>query len=375
MGLPAPGQTSDAGREPSPPAEGRRVIGGVASTAIVAGSMLGIGIFLAPPVVARHLPGLLPFFGAWLLGATVALSGASAYAELGAMLPRAGGDYVFHRRALGGSVAFATGWVLFGAVFAGSIAAISVPLCEFQLDTLLQGAAAALGRPPGSLSLAEPLFGLAPGAPWLPKGTQLVALVVVVGLTALNAAGAVVSARAQLVATLVPMLLLAAGALYAIVLAEPVLAAAPPPAAPAAGSGGLDSWVTAFLAVYFAYSGWNALVYVSGEVRRPGRTIPRALVAATGLVTGLYLLLCAGFLSVLGFPGLQGVGEAGSANEQMLFAAGTGAFGGAVDPAIYADSSTVTNAAIENAEDTARSGGPPFFMLNYAIIRKAAPKN
>ncbi len=319
MGASSPQQTSDG---PSG-GEGLRVIGGLASTAIVAGSMLGIGIFLAPPVVARHLPGLLPFFGAWLLGATVALSGATAYAELGAMLPRAGGDYVFHREAFGGSVAFATGWVLFGAVFAGSIAAISVPLCEFQLSTLVEAGAAALGWPGAGRALFEPLLGLAAGASWLPTGNQLVALGVVVGLTALNAAGARVSARTQLVATLVPVLLLSAGALYAIVLGAPVGGSPAPPVAGAgegagSGAGGLDGWVTAFLAVYFAYSGWNALVYVSGEVRRPGRTIPRALAGATVLVTALYLLLCVGFLSVLGFSGLQGAGEAGSATARAL---------------------------------------------------------
>jgi APA family basic amino acid/polyamine antiporter len=86
-----------------------------------------------------------------------------------------------------------------------------------------------------------------------------------------------------------------------------------------AHGGGISSLGQAYLKVYFAYSGWNAALYVAGEIKDPSHNIPRALVGGTGLVTGLYVLLCLGFLSVFGFAGLPGVGEAGTAAAVQLF--------------------------------------------------------
>ena len=108
---------SDAG---PPQGDAQRVIGPLGGFAIVAGSMLGIGIFLSPPIVAKHVGAPLPFLLVWMAGGLTALAGAVACAELGALFPRAGGDYVFQREAYGPSVAFASGWALFAAIFSGS---------------------------------------------------------------------------------------------------------------------------------------------------------------------------------------------------------------------------------------------------------------
>jgi basic amino acid/polyamine antiporter, APA family len=85
------------------------------------------------------------------------------------------------------------------------------------------------------------------------------------------------------------------------------------------GDGSLSSLGRAYLKVYFAYSGWNAALYVAGEIKDPGRNLPRALVGGTGLVTGLYVLLCLGFLALFGFSELPSVGEAGTAAAVELF--------------------------------------------------------
>ncbi len=114
-----------------------RVIGPVGGFAIVAGSMLGIGIFLSPPIVAGHVASPAIFLAVWAAGGLTALAGAVACGELGAMLPRAGGDYVFQYEALGPSVAFASGWALFAAIFCGSVAAMSVAICSYQLPALI----------------------------------------------------------------------------------------------------------------------------------------------------------------------------------------------------------------------------------------------
>src|SRR5690606_8543958 len=97
-----------------------RVIGPLAAWAIVAGSMLGVGIFLMPGKIALEVPSVAVFIGVWLVGGLFALSGSVACGELGAMIPRAGGDYIFQRAAFGPSLAFASGSVLFAAIFSGS---------------------------------------------------------------------------------------------------------------------------------------------------------------------------------------------------------------------------------------------------------------
>ncbi len=286
-----PAADSEAARAP-------RVIGPVGGFAIVAGSMLGIGIFLSPPIVAGHVASPAIFLAVWAAGGLTALAGAVACGELGAMLPRAGGDYVFQYEALGPSVAFASGWALFAAIFCGSVAAMSVAICSYQLPALI------------GVDLSGALVNL----PWGPlSGAQGAALVLVPALTFLNTLGARPSARSQSLLTLVPIAALAIFSAVAVVRGgAPESPAAP---APMLTLGGL---VLAYNAVYFAYSGWINVIYVGGEVKQPGRNIPGALVGGTLAVTALYLLLCAGFLRVLGMDGMASAGEAGSATAGVL---------------------------------------------------------
>ena len=104
-------------------------LGRWAAQSIVAGSMLGIGIFIAPPVVAQHIHSSGYFLLMWLLGGLAALCGALCVAELGAMMPRAGGEYPYLRLAYGPGIAFATGWLQLLATFPGSLAR-----CRFQVS-------------------------------------------------------------------------------------------------------------------------------------------------------------------------------------------------------------------------------------------------
>ena len=281
-----------------PPGTQHRSITLAGALSIVVGSMLGIGIFLSPGEMARSLPGPWSFLGVWLVAGLIVLGGAAAYAELGTRFPHAGGDYVFHREAFGPSAAFATGWALFGAIFSGSIAAVAVALFEFQVDALLPTV-------DFHATLAVvPLVGEVHVA-------QVAGVVLVLGLTLLNARGVRPSAVTQQIMTLLPV-----AVLFVLALATLGFFAggqlelhetrhSPPPLS----MGGL---VTAYLAAYFAYSGWNAVIYVAGEVRAPKRNIPRALVGGTLAVTLLYLALCGAFVAVLGLGGLADGGEAGS---------------------------------------------------------------
>lgn len=288
-----------------------RAITGFGAIAIVAGSMLGVGIFLLPRLVAEQVPQTAWFLGLWVFGGVVAVAGATAYGELGTMFPLAGGDYVYLRRAFGPSLGFAAGGLLFFGVFGGSIASMSVAVCQYQLPTLLA---------PWDLDL-EAVWVQLPWEGAAMTGTEVAAVVLVLLLTALNAGGVRPTARVQAVVTLVPVGLLTLFAL--LCLARMPHASAVPAAAEALArpisTGGL---AVAVLNIYFAYAGWNSVAYVGGEVRRPERNIPLGLLAGTGLVTAVYFLLCAAFVAVLGMGGLARTFEAGTAAATAVLGRG-----------------------------------------------------
>lgn len=280
----------------------QRTIGAWGSLAIVAGSMLGIGIFLTPRVVAEHVQSPTLFLALWALGGLIALAGAVAYAELGAAFPRAGGDYVFLREAFGEATAFASGWLLFAGVFVGSIATLAVPIFEFQIPTLL-----------------EALTPLDPRAP-LPgpfSSAQLAGVGLIAALTAINIAGTRVATGLLVALTFIPIAALTLGALTAFATQPHETHVAALRDTPFDGSP-VAALTAATLAIYFAYSGWNAVGYVGGEIQQPGRNIPRGLLGGTLLITALYLLLCAAFLNVFGIGGLTTAHEAGTATAMAL---------------------------------------------------------
>jgi APA family basic amino acid/polyamine antiporter len=268
--------------------------------------MLGVGIFLAPPIVAQHLTTKAPFFLMWLFGGVVALAGAVAFAELGTALPLSGGDFVIQKEALGPAVAYASGWVLFGAVFCGSIAMLAVAVCQYQLPVLL------------GVNLKQALFFV---GTWRFTGIHLGALTLLLLFTLLNIAGGKVSGSVQTWLTIVPT------AVFAL-LAIALLVGAPEGKQIAAPGRDISVWglLVAYDAIYFTYSGWPNIIYVAGEVEKPSRNIPLSLLGGTSFVTLLYLLICVAFVVTLGMGGLAKAGEAGTATAMLLF----GKMGGVV---------------------------------------------
>ena len=272
-----------------------RSIGALGATAIVAGSMLGVGIFLTPRLVADQVSSTGWYLLLWGLGGVVALAGAVAYAELGVMLPRAGGDYVYLRHTFGRSMGFASGWLLFAGVFCGSISSMAAAVCTYQLPMLL------------GTDLSGAVLGPL-------TGTQLCAMGLVLGLTVLNCAGVRLSTRMQILVTLVPFGVLTLVAGYALGTGPHESSQAVTGDTPMSPMG----LAVAFLSVYFAYAGWNAVAYVGGEIERPHRNIPLALLGGTALVTVLYLVLCAAFAAVLGLGGVREAFESGTASATAL---------------------------------------------------------
>lgn len=280
--------------------EDARSLGSLPALALVAGSMLGIGIFIAPPVVAAQLDHPGTFLAMWIVGGLSALFGALAVAELGAMMPRAGGDYPYLRLAYGPGIAFGVGWLQLLAIFPGSLATMAVGTASFQLPVVL-----------GPYYELPAQIGLPPMMTW--------AFVIIMSLTALNHIGVAVSGRLQVLLTGIPVVVLLAASVGVLVSQGVDGGAWASATSRPMTSPGLGAAAMAFLPVYFAYSGWNAAIFVGGEIRNPARNLPRALVGGTLGVTALYFILCVGFLAVFPMTQLANVGEAGTAAAGTLF--------------------------------------------------------
>lgn len=205
--------------------------------------------------------------GLWLAGGAYALLGALTLAELGAALPRSGGQYVFARRAFGPYAGFVVGWSDWIGT-AGSLAAVGLTVGEFsgQLVPALAGRAAPIGA------------GL------------------VLAYAALQYRGVRTADRTQQSLSLAKALVLAA--LVAWCLAAPAAAPAPPSPMPA-GFALATALVLALQSIVYTYDGWNGMLYFSGEVEDPGRRIPRAMAGGVVAVIAVYVGLNAAFLHVL----------------------------------------------------------------------------
>lgn len=278
------------------------MVGPLGALALVVGSMLGVGILLTPPLVARAVDSPAAFFGLWLLGGVVSLCGAACYAELGTLLPRGGGDVIFQRAAFGRALAAASGVVVFGVSFAASIAAMAAAVGTYQAQVLVDAAGWGLdlSASVGSLPLS---------------GAALIGVAVVVVTTGINLLGARIAAGLQALLCLVPVFTLGG-------LATAALLGAPVDTPPAPAITADATLLEAFLGVYFSFAGWPTVVYVAGEVRRPGKVLGLATVGGTALVTALYLLIGGGLVAAFGLGGLAGVGESGTALARALLGPG-----------------------------------------------------
>jgi len=282
-----------------------RVIGGLGAFAVVAGSMLGVGIFLFAPKIAANMGTELGLFAMLGLGALFAWAGSVACGELGAMMPKAGGDYVFQRAAFGPSMAFASGWVLFVAIFAGSTASMSVAVLQFDIGPLI------------GVDLMSPIFDDVAFLSHV-TGGHLAALGLILFLTFINDLGTSVAAGVQTILTLAPIAALTAIGVWGLVAGDGGASAAAANVAPATNELTLAGIAASFIFVNFVFSGWINIIYVASEVKDPGRNIPRSMSTAILAVTALYVLLAFAFIAVLGFGGLTETFEAGTATAEAL---------------------------------------------------------
>jgi APA family basic amino acid/polyamine antiporter len=249
------------------------------AAAIVVSNVIGGGIFFVPIIVSQLTPSAPAMLGVWLLGGVLAFAGAMAYAELAALRPRAGGEYVYLRDAYGRLAAFLSGWTSFVAGFSGAIAASSVALAEY------------IGRFIPAAANREPFFTVP-----LPYVSLTVSPQAVVAIAAISALSMVhLHASGRLVHNLLAGLKVSA----LVVFIALGLSLGAGEASNLTSTRTVDSstgWLLALIPVMFSYSGWNAAAYVAEEIKDPGRNVPRALAIGTLGVVAIYLLLNVVFL-------------------------------------------------------------------------------
>jgi basic amino acid/polyamine antiporter, APA family len=263
-----------------------RRLGPLDAAAIIVSNVIGGGILFTPPQVAASVPSGLLFLATWLTGGVLAFAGAMSYAELAALRPRAGGEYVYLGAAFGPLAAFLTGWTSFIAGFSGAMATSAVVLAFY------------LGRFIPAAGNSVPFFTLPllPGRLDLSFSPQsIVAMAAIFGLAWIHLRGV---GPGRIVGNILATLKVLALVLF-VALGFSFGQGNGSNIAQSVGPVLPTSWLLALIPVMFTYSGWNAASYVAEEIRDPGRNVPRALAIGTGAVIALYLLLNALYLYVV----------------------------------------------------------------------------
>lgn len=302
------------------------------ATMLVAGSMIGSGIFIVSADISRTVGSPFWLLMAWVVAGIVTVLGALAYGELAAMYPRAGGQYVFLRESMGPLMGFLYGWTLFVVIQTGTIAAVAVAFGRFlgvlwpditpdrfgwfpQFDVNTPGGAIQLGLSP----------------------QRLIALVTIWILTWINLRGVKEGKIVQTTLTVVKT-----GALAALILLGLTIGRNPQAVAANFGPGNFNTvaFSTVFMIAFgsalvgslFASDAWNNVTFAAAEVHEPRRNLPRALLYGTGLVSLLYILANVAYLNVL--P-LQGTADAPTVIGRGIAQATQDRVGSAVAESIF----------------------------------------
>ncbi|UCH10547.1 MAG: amino acid permease [Fidelibacterota bacterium] len=256
----------------------KRVLTLLDSTMINVGTIIGSGIFLVPTTIALYLHSSILTVAVWLVAGAVTLFGALSIAELGAAMPRAGGQFVYLREAYGTLWGFLYGWASFAVINSASIAALAVAFATY-------------------LGFFNPLT---------PFQIKLIAVLAIAAFTVLNTYGVKTGVWTQNMLTFLKI-----GALLAIAVLGLSLeggdAAHFQPLLPTRSAASLiGPFGLALVAVLWSYDGWIEITYIGGEVRNPGRNIPLSLLYSVLLIVALYIVVNLAFIYLLSIPGMAG---------------------------------------------------------------------
>jgi basic amino acid/polyamine antiporter, APA family len=255
------------------------------ASAVVVGTIIGSGIFLVPAEMMQAVGSAKLVYLAWVAGGMLSFFGALTYAELGAMRPQAGGEYVYVRDGYGPLAGFLYGWTWFVIAKPGSIA------------TVVTGLVRILGTFPVFSFFANNMM----SAPFAVTWGQIVAIGAAIVISVLNYIGVKKAGEFQLVFTLLKVAIILGIVVVCFSGAGNVAGRGCSNFAGmfAGAKGGIAGFMAALVAALWAYDGWNDLNMVAGEVKRPERNIPIALIAGVAAVGALYMLMNAGVQYVL----------------------------------------------------------------------------
>ena len=284
----------------------RRSIGPIQATAMVAGTIIGASIFVQPSVITAQVPTLGAVSAVWIVAGVLTLFGALVTAELASAFPATGGVYVFLREAFSPLLGFLWGWAMFWSMHTGIIAAIAMVFATYVGHFVTLDA----------------------------RSVRLVAIAAILALTAINYAGVQHGTRLQTAFTIGKVVAIAGVVVVGFALGSRDPAVGEPVgAALTAGPTSLRAFALALVAGLFAFGGWHMVTYAAGETHEPERTIPRALLAGTLIVTGSYVALNAVYFHVL--PVQQVIASQRIAADAAQAVLGAGAAGAASGLVIF----------------------------------------
>ncbi len=300
----------------------RRELGLFSATMLIAGSMIGSGVYIVAADMVRVGGSGAFLLLAWALTAGLTVCGALSYGELAGLFPAAGGQYTYLRRIYGPLTGFLYGWTFFAVIECGTIAAVGIAFGKY-LGVFLPGVSDSRWLAgPWHVPAWEPFTGVVVGPYDLGVTTaRLIGIATIFVLTAVNAGGVALGARVQNVFTVTKIGCLAALVGLGWLLAPAV---APAAAAPAASASALP-FIVALLVVQtgslFSADAWNSVTFIAGEVKEPRRNLPLSLLIGTTLVCALYVAANGAYLRLLGPTGIAAApaDRVGSAALAALF--------------------------------------------------------
>lgn len=245
----------------------KRSIGLLHATAMVAGIIVGASIFVQPSEISRHVPSVGGMLAVWLAAGLLTLSGALVCARFAALLPHTGGVYVYLRESISPAAGFLWGWAMLWSMHSGILAAIAVIFARYA-------------------GYFVPLDD---------TGIRAVAIGAILVLSAVNYVGVRQGSIVQTALTIAKVLAIALIVIVVFAAGKPVAHSA----VSTSGVPGVSAFLLAIGAGVFAFGGWHMVTYAAGETRDPEKTIPRALLLGTLLVTACYLGMNAAYLRVL----------------------------------------------------------------------------
>lgn len=314
-----------------------RQLGLFDSTMMMVGIVIGSGIFLTTGIMASDIPSPGLILLVWAVGGLLILTGALTYAELGASLPEAGGQYVYLREAYGPLFGFLFGWKMFLVNMSGSIAALGVAFAEyfgvifptFSTKNIIFSSGVSIFGKSFTYSLSM---------------GHVAAIGVILALSAFNYIGARLGKIIQNILTVIKL-----GTIVGFIVLGFTAGKGTPVNFSINPTGmGVSQLIfgfgIAFIAVFWAFDGWNNINYIAGEIKNPKRNLTYALVLGTLVITVLYILINYIYLYALSIDEMAGVVTVAEKATQALY--GTGAAGGLITAVVLISVLGALNGAI-----------------------------